>query len=409
MKNVLFLFSAEYPYGKGEAFLEVEIPFLSNGFDEVVIFTRGKGEQPTRNFPKNVRLVRFNTAMSSSERLTSIFNLFSSKFRNELKIIRRVYNRKVTSGIVKTMLISLQQAKRIQKLFHAELNNLDADVNVVAYSYWCDDSAIAIAMENEVNSSINAVSRVHGWDLYFEASLIEYIPFRQYLGRNLDKIFAISEKGKNYCRNTWKVESSEKISVSRLGVIEQEMVVSTNEKLLIVSCSNVIPLKRVELIIESLSLIKEIKVKWVHFGDGPLLQTAQIKAQELLLDNITYEFKGSVNNSEVLDWYKDNKPDLFVNVSSTEGIPVSIMEAMSFGVPAIATDVGGNSEIVSMENGVLLPASPTVKEISNAIIAFEKLTNTVKAQKREMAHKTFSTKYNANSNYSAFVDELMNL
>ncbi|MFR4320263.1 MAG: glycosyltransferase [Blautia massiliensis (ex Durand et al. 2017)] len=44
-----------------------------------------------------------------------------------------------------------------------------------------------------------------------------------------------------------------------------------------------------------------------------------------------------------------------MNVSSSEGIPVSIMEATSFGIPGIATDAGGTKEIIrDKENGVLL-------------------------------------------------------
>ena len=50
-----------------------------------------------------------------------------------------------------------------------------------------------------------------------------------------------------------------------------------------------------------------------------------------------------------------NDFDLFVNMSLSEGIPVSIMEAISFGIPIIATNVGGNAEIVNDETGVLIP------------------------------------------------------
>lgn len=52
-----------------------------------------------------------------------------------------------------------------------------------------------------------------------------------------------------------------------------------------------------------------------------------------------------------------NDFDLFVNMSLSEGIPVSIMEAISFGIPIIATNVGGNAEIVNDETGVLIPVN----------------------------------------------------
>lgn len=49
---------------------------------------------------------------------------------------------------------------------------------------------------------------------------------------------------------------------------------------------------------------------------------------------------GYIANKDLLDWYKTNKPSIFINVSSSEGVPVSIMESMSCGIPTIATDVG---------------------------------------------------------------------
>lgn len=59
-------------------------------------------------------------------------------------------------------------------------------------------------------------------------------------------------------------------------------------------------------------------------------------------------------------------------MSLSEGIPVSIMEAISFGIPIIATNVGGNAEIVNDETGVLIPVNidqaafnETVSDIMN--------------------------------------------
>jgi glycosyltransferase involved in cell wall biosynthesis len=43
------------------------------------------------------------------------------------------------------------------------------------------------------------------------------------------------------------------------------------------------------------------------------------------------------------------------------------MEAMSFGIPVIATDVGGTSELVSEENGLLINKNFTPSELANNI------------------------------------------
>ena len=62
---------------------------------------------------------------------------------------------------------------------------------------------------------------------------------------------------------------------------------------------------------------------------------------------------GVVPNNEISNIYKKYKPDFFINLSSTEGVPVSIMEAF-FGMPVIATNVGGTSEIINDSVGAII-------------------------------------------------------
>jgi glycosyltransferase involved in cell wall biosynthesis len=61
--------------------------------------------------------------------------------------------------------------------------------------------------------------------------------------------------------------------------------------------------------------------------------------------------------SDVLRWLA--AADLLVNPSVTEGLPNVVLEAMAVGVPVVATDVGGVSDVVSHdETGWLVPAHP---------------------------------------------------
>jgi glycosyltransferase involved in cell wall biosynthesis len=90
-------------------------------------------------------------------------------------------------------------------------------------------------------------------------------------------------------------------------------------------------------------------------------------------------------------------------VSTTEGIPVSIMEAMSFGIPVIATDVGGTQEIVNKDNGILLHSQLDETDLASAIrIAMKEDL----WQRKTNALETWRSKYNAPTNYQNFVSEL---
>jgi len=409
MKNILILFTAEFPFGKGETFLETEIDYLSKGFDKVIIITRGIADSSTRSVPQNVKLVRVKAELSPLGRLRSLFNVFDFKFRKELKIIRSVYQIKVSLGILKTMLISLQEGKRFQKLLRKELVQLSSNDRIVAYSYWCDDTALACAMEKRINNKFTAVTRIHGWDLYFERSSIGYLPFRHFIAENMNKIVSISDNGKNYCRDTWRVNSTENIIVSRLGVPKQGILNRENQVFLLVTCSNLIPLKRLGLLIEALSKVKERKMKWVHFGDGKLFSKLKDQALDSLPENVEWKFMGRIENRSLLDWYRNNKPNLFLNLSSSEGVPVSIMEAMSFGIPVIATDVGGNSEIVNNKNGYLLDANPSSEDVSNKITKYYNLDLEEKNKYRKAAYYTWNEMSNADKNYTQFIEAILAL
>ena len=77
------------------------------------------------------------------------------------------------------------------------------------------------------------------------------------------------------------------------------------------------------------------------------------------LTDVQFQFLGNVDNKKIADIYRKEDVDFFINMSDSEGIPVSIMEAFSSGIPAIARNVGGISEIVNNTNGFLLESLDT--------------------------------------------------
>ena len=110
------------------------------------------------------------------------------------------------------------------------------------------------------------------------------------------------------------------------------------------------------------------------------------------------------------DFYKNNKVDLFINVSSTEGLPVSIMEAISFGIPCLATDVGGTSEIIiDGITGKLIP-----KDFENSFLAqeIENIINMDKDDYNNLRKKTrnfWKENYQAKNNFKNFAKRIINI
>jgi glycosyltransferase involved in cell wall biosynthesis len=105
-------------------------------------------------------------------------------------------------------------------------------------------------------------------------------------------------------------------------------------------------------------------------------------------------------------FYKDNPVDVFLNVSESEGCPVSAQEAASCGVPIVATDVGGNSEVATEANGFLLPPNPTPDEIAETLLSLIDHPAAA-AVKGENSKALWRTRFAAEQNSQAFADILL--
>ncbi|NLE98604.1 MAG: glycosyltransferase [Propionibacterium sp.] len=197
--------------------------------------------------------------------------------------------------------------------------------------------------------------------------------------------------------------------ISYLGTNDHGLGVapSSREPLRIVTCSNVVPVKRLDRLTGALATITDLPIHWTHFGDGPLMDRMRARVAELPV-NIQTDIRGEISNDGVLAEYARTPFHVLINVSESEGIPVSMMEANSFGIPIIGTDVGGVGEIVETGvNGILLPQLPTPEEIAKAIRAVARLDDDSYASLRRGAREVWETKFDATTNYPRFVSELL--
>ena len=91
MKETLFLITDHFPYGTGEPFLEDELPFLSEAFDEVILLARNKGKG-MRPVPANVRVVPLRKRLSLCSSL-SIYLSFTLRIKGNEREAHRPVDR----------------------------------------------------------------------------------------------------------------------------------------------------------------------------------------------------------------------------------------------------------------------------------------------------------------------------
>ena len=98
--------------------------------------------------------------------------------------------------------------------------------------------------------------------------------------------------------------------------------------------------------VKRLTTITDVPFTLVLAGDGPLLEPAKAQVKELGLEDCV-KFIGF--RKDIKNLYKGS--DLYVNSSEHEALSYLIIEAMAAGLPVIATDMGGNRDIVNDEAG----------------------------------------------------------
>lgn len=125
---------------------------------------------------------------------------------------------------------------------------------------------------------------------------------------------------------------------------------------------NLIPVKGHKYLIEAMSELRQREVAldlWIA-GQGPLREQLEAYARSLGVSD-RVRFTGQLSHNELLELYSSGKVHIFVLPSvdlgggEHEGIPASLIEAMAYGVPAIATNTGGIPELLSEAVGLIVP------------------------------------------------------
>ena len=141
----------------------------------------------------------------------------------------------------------------------------------------------------------------------------------------------------------------------RLGVPREGLLLGTVGRL--------DPVKDLETLLKAFRnvLTNFPAVRLVVIGDGPIRAQLNAIAHQLGLQSSITWLGARKDIPELLRCL-----DLFVQTSVFEGMSNTILEAMSTGLPVVATNVGGNSELVTRDNGTLTPVRD-VDRLANAI------------------------------------------
>lgn len=404
-RRVLVLMTSSYPFGDGEPFLATEFPYLHAAFDHVVILCNDVASQTRRELPPDVEVLRVPYELTWTQKLSSTQSIFHPELLGELDFLRARVPEVPVRSAVATVLVTWGKARRVARLLRSVAQRFP-DSAIHAYSYWANDMAVAAAYARAHGWVDRAWARAHGWDVYFHRSEVGFLPFRRYLHRHLDRLLFVSRNGLEYFTDRTGLQGGPLVHLPLGTPPASSGAVGRQRPFVVLSCSSLIPLKRVDLIPKALAELGH-PARWLHIGHGPDRPQVDAACQGLPPD-VQVDLLGGLSHPEVMAIYDAERPSVFVNVSSTEGLPVSIMEAMSAGVPVVATDVGGVSEIVRPEhNGLLLPPDPTPRHIAVALNQIWALSPEAYRSLSEGARSTWQTDYAAERNFRALLEQVV--
>ena len=407
MSKTLFMFTHNYPNKKGDSvFIASEIPFLCKKFDKVIIICHSKGTENQIPVPNNCNVY----FLYSSNKIYSLLKvLFSLYFWKNIKLLYEELNDMIKSSkfSICNMALSFRfylRAINICKSLKQVINK--EKLPNIFYSFWADTALLATLL---VNKNAFVCSRMHRYDLY------EEIQFKKVIDRRINRCYFISQHGLKYYLNKFATKSPNNYKLFYLGAFSDRTTFTDlflrNNIFEIVSVSDVRPFKRVEMIVDALTFVNnKIKIKWTHFGDGSELKNIKTLANEKLgsLDNISFSFAGYIQHEQLLKILESYPFHCMINTSSSEGLPVSIMESLSFSIPVIAPNVGGISEIIDDSDGILLPATAEAKDFAVAIEKIATMSQEQYEQLRKGAFSVWSKNFNGKVNYMSFAEELYN-
>lgn len=363
----LVILTHQYPAPRGDApFVDAEIDALAAEFDDVVVFSfDANATDDSVPLPPNVRVGGnlYTAPVALSARLGGFLRLLPTTLRvlrAERQAGRPLPWRATLRAVLAATKVASQPALR-----HALATPEGSPVTL--YCFWGMGATLAAPWLPRPSGGL--VVRLHGYDLYDAPD--RALPFRASLFDRADRVLFVSEAGRAWLASQpWARHRRAELIVAPLGTPDVGVSPEprSDDPPTVMTCSSITAVKRVPLIAGALGeLATRRPIRWLHFGDGPELS----RVREVLADapqTLQVELRGQVPRGDVLNALQ-TPIAVFVNASSSEGLPVSLMEAVSAGVPCVATDVGGTAELVGERHGtgILLPATPTASELARAI------------------------------------------
>ena len=245
-------------------------------------------------------------------------------------------------------------------------------------SFWGRSPEFLVALKR-MNPEYVVGTRLHSFDLYFTFAKEWQLSTRLKALNALDFVAPISEHGTMHLKNEGV---HVRCRTSYLGCRDNEFLfrpkgpkraTKSIEPLKIATIAKVVPVKRLDYTVDVLNQLK-FGVVWHQYGrlsinekDTDHINLVRNKVCESNSKRHHLEMKGELSNVDLRKALVEEQYDFVLLLSESEGVPVSLMEALAADIRIIVTDTNGCPELVQMDTGCLIPVDVTAEECAQRI------------------------------------------
>lgn len=381
----LIYITSSFPFGSGEAFVMPELAALENHGHHVRVvplWPRGKVTHTDAvHFLPNTDAADLLTAGIARDCLIAGATRMSTVYRVGSGICRAGSALLLKDHVVLPKALWLARRASLWKADHI-------------HAFWASGPASLALAASEI-SEIPWSFTAHRFDIVENKALLAYKAQQSRFVRFISKSgFRMSGLA--------GTPLEEKMKVLHLGVELKDSVPVVNSlsaPVTILCAASLLPVKGHLVLLKAMEMLRNRGLEFTLYlaGDGELRKNLNQEVHQRALGDRVH-FLGSLSHSALMDLYASGTISIAVLASVDlgnglcEGIPVSLMEAMSFGIPVIATETGGIPELLERGAGWMVPAQqpPALADALQLLIQSPQLRQTLGLAGRERIRSDFS-------------------
>jgi colanic acid/amylovoran biosynthesis glycosyltransferase len=357
--KIIYL-TRSFPYTEVEAFLTPEISSLTRRGHEVLIIPRSPRNfvvhgdaQPMLGMTKTQPLVSLEIIKAAGVEMCRR----PVKALKALTMLLRSRNARALGGNLAVFTKGLWLARVARKWGASHI-----------HAHWATYTSTMALVASEL-SEIPWSFTAHRHDIVLN-NLLALKMKKATFGR------FISQSGLDLARGLAPKGSQEKVLLLHMGVDLPAVPTPMEQRrtnCVILCPANLLPVKGHKYLIEAIEILQRqgVEVSLWLAGEGELRQSLQKQVDRAGLSNHV-RFLGQLSHTDVLRFYAEAMVDIVVLPSVDlgnglhEGIPVALIEPMSYGIPVVSTTTGGVPELILEGTGLLVPPQDAFS-MANAI------------------------------------------